>query len=153
MSDKKATRACPFCKEDVKADAIRCKHCHARIAPVGPTHGGVCPYCKEDINLEAIRCKHCHADVGSAGELVKADGCGCGGRGQPPRRMIKRVTRDRTPARTRTLAREYPPLSSQCAGCPLSDVDGYGTWCLESCDEEYCTLWLCEPTTEPGVLV
>jgi hypothetical protein len=49
-------------EEDVTADAIRCKHGHAQIAPVGPTHQGVCPFCKEDIKVDAIRCKHCHAD-------------------------------------------------------------------------------------------
>ena len=64
MTDQEtATRECPYCKEDVKADAIRCKHCHAQIAPIGPTHQGVCPFCKEDIKVDAIRCKHCHADL------------------------------------------------------------------------------------------
>src|SRR6187200_2888578 len=41
------TRACPFCKEEVKTAAIRCKHCLSDIPPTTPDHGGVCPFCKE----------------------------------------------------------------------------------------------------------
>jgi hypothetical protein len=37
------TRKCPYCKEDIKADAIRCKHCHADIRPgVRAGVGGCC---------------------------------------------------------------------------------------------------------------
>ena len=32
------TRECPFCKEEVKAEAVRCKHCHATILPTEPGH-------------------------------------------------------------------------------------------------------------------
>lgn len=65
MSNQSTTRACPYCKEEVRADAAKCKHCGAAIAPEKPDHGGTCPYCKEQIHREAIRCKHCHADLGS----------------------------------------------------------------------------------------
>ena len=27
------TRKCPYCKEEIHRDALRCKHCHADIAP------------------------------------------------------------------------------------------------------------------------
>ena len=57
------TRACPYCKEEVKAAAVRCKHCLADIAATRPDHGGVCPLCREEIKADAIRCKHCKATL------------------------------------------------------------------------------------------
>lgn len=57
------TTSCPYCKEEVRADAVVCKHCRSRLGAARPEHGGVCPYCKEDINLEATRCKHCGSDL------------------------------------------------------------------------------------------
>jgi hypothetical protein len=55
MPRESATRECPFCKEDVKAAAVRCRHCQAALVPTRPDHEGVCPFCKEEINVEAIR--------------------------------------------------------------------------------------------------
>jgi hypothetical protein len=52
-------RDCPFCKEPIRLDATKCKHCGSGVMPAKPPHGGVCPYCKEAINPEAIKCKHC----------------------------------------------------------------------------------------------
>jgi hypothetical protein len=77
---------------------------------------------------------------------VGAGGCcgNCGGEQRVnPTRRTKRIARN-------VAHRENPPLSAAYHGCPLTDTDGYGTWCLESCDETTCTLWLCEPTTEPA---
>jgi hypothetical protein len=69
-------RACPYCKEDVRADALKCKHCGSLIGSSGPTHKGTCPYCKESIHAEAIKCKHCGSDLseGSAGDTGRFDG-------------------------------------------------------------------------------
>lgn len=64
------TRECPFCKEEIKADAVKCKHCGSRIAATQPEHGGVCPFCKESINPEAILCKHCKSNL-------RTKECGC----------------------------------------------------------------------------
>jgi len=64
-------RICPYCKEEIKADAIRCKHCRSSLAPEKPTHDGTCPYCKESIHVEAVKCKHCGSMVGAK------SGCGC----------------------------------------------------------------------------
>lgn len=58
------SRNCPYCKEEIKADAVRCKHCRSTVVPEKPTHGGTCPYCKEAIHPEAIKCKHCGSSVG-----------------------------------------------------------------------------------------
>jgi hypothetical protein len=64
MEPTDALRECPYCKEEIKAEAIRCKHCRSSIAPEKPAHGGTCPYCKESIKSEAIKCKHCGSSVG-----------------------------------------------------------------------------------------
>ena len=66
---------CPFCKEEVKADAVKCKHCKSAIGSERPSHAGVCPLCKESIEPKAVKCKHCQS------MLVKTEGsdCGCGG--------------------------------------------------------------------------
>lgn len=64
MSNINKTRNCPFCKEEIKTDAIKCKHCHSFIAPEKPLHDGTCPYCKEQIHNEAIKCKHCGSNLG-----------------------------------------------------------------------------------------
>jgi hypothetical protein len=87
MATESKTRACPYCKEEIKADAVRCKHCRSAVAPEKPAHGGTCPYCKEAIHPEAIKCKHCGSSVGPApgGEgcaeamASPSKPCGCGG--------------------------------------------------------------------------
>jgi hypothetical protein len=53
------TRECPFCKEEVHAEATKCKHCRSTLTPARPSHHGICPFCKEEIKLEALKCKHC----------------------------------------------------------------------------------------------
>jgi hypothetical protein len=73
MPDESATRECPFCKEEVKAAAVRCRHCQAALVPTRPDHEGVCPFCKEEINVEAIRCKHCQADLAGAKAIIVYD--------------------------------------------------------------------------------
>ena len=64
MPDQPASRQCPFCKEEIRADAVKCKHCKSVLEPDKPSHGGTCPYCKEAILPEAIKCKHCGSIVG-----------------------------------------------------------------------------------------
>jgi len=66
-------RDCPFCKESIVADAVKCKHCGSSITPESPSHGGTCPYCKEKIHPEAIKCRHCKS---SFIENLLGD-CGC----------------------------------------------------------------------------
>lgn len=72
------TRECPYCREKVNLEAVRCNHCRAALVPGKPTHKGTCPYCKERIKPEAIKCKHCGSFVGSrAGGQGDSDDCGC----------------------------------------------------------------------------
>lgn len=70
------TRTCPYCKEQVKPDAVLCKHCGSRLEAERPDHGGTCPYCKEQVDPAAIKCKHCKSDL--SGAVVKQGGCNCG---------------------------------------------------------------------------
>jgi hypothetical protein len=72
METKKTTSDCPFCKEEIKSDAIKCKHCGSKLNASKPKHEGTCPYCKEDIHTEAIKCKHCKSNLS-----IKSN-CKCG---------------------------------------------------------------------------
>ena len=35
-------RVCPFCREEIKAEAIKCKHCGSSLAAERPGHNGTC---------------------------------------------------------------------------------------------------------------
>ncbi|ASP48814.1 double zinc ribbon domain-containing protein [Cognaticolwellia beringensis] len=70
MSDD---RECPFCKESIKDEAIKCKHCHSSVPSISPKHEGVCPFCKEAIKADAIKCKHCHSML--SGDATETCGC------------------------------------------------------------------------------
>jgi hypothetical protein len=74
MASEPGMRQCPFCKEEIKADAVKCKHCRSRVVPEIPAHGGVCPFCKEEINPDGIKCKHCGSNVGP-GQSACCDHC------------------------------------------------------------------------------
>jgi hypothetical protein len=125
---KPSTRQCPFCKEDIKADAIRCKHCQATIPIEKPRHGGTCPFCKEKIHKEAIRCMHCKMNLASV-ELL-----GCWVRA--PRLVLPR-TRVTAPGGLQLRQAE-----TDCAGCPPNHpgvVQGQAViWTLINCTETDC---------------
>jgi hypothetical protein len=57
------SRECPYCRELVRKDAVKCKYCRSFLTPEKPAHGGECPYCKESIHPEATRCMHCGSDL------------------------------------------------------------------------------------------
>jgi hypothetical protein len=79
MAEQQEIRECPYCKEEIKAEAIKCKHCGSRVTPERPGHEGVCPFCKEEIHPEAIKCKHCKSTLTGDADC----GCGEGGAGFP----------------------------------------------------------------------
>ena len=57
---------CLYCKEEIKPEAIKCKHCSSKLVkatPSHPSHEGVCPFCKESIKPDAIKCKHCKTSL------------------------------------------------------------------------------------------
>ncbi len=75
MSEEITNHTCPFCKEEIKPDAIKCKHCGSALEAEKPAHEGICPYCKEEIHSDAIKCKHCKSNLDSKKEA--SSGCGC----------------------------------------------------------------------------
>jgi hypothetical protein len=135
MSAQEAeSHSCPFCKEEVKQDATRCKHCQA-IIPPAPTHQGVCPYCKESINPAAIRCMHCKSNL-TPGGMVGPFGV--------QRRRLRRkvVTSYQATAPNRLGLGKYQ--ASRESVCPetiiMSDPTetGLGVWYLVGEDEDSC---------------
>lgn len=69
----RATRACPFCAEDILAAAVKCKHCGSDVSmhPAAPMPApqaateGTCPNCQTAVALDSARCNACGADFGS----------------------------------------------------------------------------------------
>jgi hypothetical protein len=76
-SNKSKTRECPYCKEDILVDAIKCKHCSSSVSAEKPAHEGKCPFCKEDINPEAVKCYHCKSMLDSTLSALTTMGCCC----------------------------------------------------------------------------
>lgn len=77
-SDDNDPHTCPYCREQVQPEAIKCKHCGSTLEPDRPAHGGTCPYCKEQIHPEAIKCKHCKSEL-TASRAGRENDCGCTG--------------------------------------------------------------------------
>jgi len=120
MAEQRKTRECPFCKEAIKAEATKCKHCGSRVSQERPTHEGTCPYCKEDINPDAIKCKHCGSYVGpDRGVFGRADDCGdCGDRSVAAQ-VMQQQTSPNWPWDSDCFRRFYfPCLSAPPPGVP-----------------------------------
>jgi hypothetical protein len=134
------TRACPYCKEEIKADAVRCKHCRSTLAPEQPRHEGTCPYCKESIHAEAVKCKHCGSAVGP---MAAHAGCeGCGESPAPAAMSDLRRTRGGGPGAgsSRECYTKYILCRMTC-GLRHPDDPMMFDACLDSCDASYrlCT--------------
>lgn len=138
-----ATRACPLCREEIRADAVRCKHCHGTVDPQFTGHGGICPFCKESIHPEAIRCKHCKAD------LTRADSEGCckgcaGSLGRSRFRSVRQFDRalPELAGRTAVAASDtvYGPHKGwgSCSTCPAWVQEGTWFGILIGCNELTC---------------
>jgi hypothetical protein len=140
MEDRESeARQCPYCKEDIKQAAIRCKHCLSTIPVEVPDHGGVCPFCKEAINATAVRCPHCAADFGIYADYARRGRAPI--RGSLAPRQRKAITR--SPAGRRPRSDLF--RSDECAGCEATDTDDAGTWTLLECSEHFCIYELTDP--------
>lgn len=136
---EEATRECPSCKEEVKAAAVRCKHCHATLSPETPAHGGVCPFCREAIHPEAIRCRHCKSDLAPVEPHSRCQGCSSREFPVPRQMNAPGVLRVRMDA-----IRDRPAYRrSDCSVCPPAIMEGSTMWCLVDCDGVYCTYEQC----------
>jgi hypothetical protein len=117
-----STRECPLCREEIRADAVRCKHCHGEVLAETPGHGGVCPFCKEEIHPEATRCRHCQADLTPAHRLTGRSSAG-------------RLT---LPLSRRHGRRRYGPAGQRLAATPVVGPDAGNL--LPGC--ESCPAWV-----------
>ncbi len=114
MTNTTKTHNCIYCKEEIKIDAIKCKHCYSLIEPEKPTHKGLCPYCKEHIQPEAVKCKHCHSNF----VIINDDSC--------KRELIAKQSTEVTQEFTKDTVRGLGDIVShttklfgisQCEGC------------------------------------
>jgi len=55
--EEEATKNCPFCGEEVKTEAKKCKHCQENITDK------ICPFCGEEIKALATKCRHCKSEL------------------------------------------------------------------------------------------
>lgn len=63
---EEATKECPICGREIKADAIKCKYCKNLISSENLKK---CPYCKEMMPIDDTVCPHCDAIVTDMEEL------------------------------------------------------------------------------------
>ena len=90
MNTEKTKHTCQYCKEKIKADALKCKHCHSRLPVTTPSHEGTCPICKEEILPEAIKCKHCKSSLSAS---TTETGCNCDEKKELETAVIKAMAR------------------------------------------------------------
>ncbi|MCM1264723.1 MAG: zinc ribbon domain-containing protein [Candidatus Gastranaerophilales bacterium] len=58
MSDD-GNKHCPYCGEEIKATAKKCKHCGEFLNELNNSETKQCPFCGEEILSSAIKCKFC----------------------------------------------------------------------------------------------
>ena len=60
---KKWYKECPFCKNEIKKDALKCMYCKKTLPEEKPEmkHPKTkeCPFCRNEIKYEAIKCQYC----------------------------------------------------------------------------------------------
>lgn len=124
------TQECPYCKEEIRSDAIRCKHCRSAIAPKKAPHGGTCPFCKEAIHPEAVKCKHCGSNVAASNNDAPCDDCSKADRSEWPRIANRVVT---PPSAQGGVWEAQPSMARARSGCsPCAPGPGTVVWGLNN---------------------
>ena len=71
------TKKCPFCAEEIKVDAVKCKYCDSILEKTVTSDSASietkdeknsvfikkCPFCAEEINVNDIKCKYCDSNL------------------------------------------------------------------------------------------
>lgn len=53
------TKNCPFCAEEIKAEAIKCKHCSESLVRRTTKGANACPKCSKEFDDTWKVCLHC----------------------------------------------------------------------------------------------
>ncbi|MGZ7116773.1 MAG: double zinc ribbon domain-containing protein [Methanobacterium sp.] len=68
--DENSTKSCPYCKEEIPVQAVKCMHCGNWVEKENSEQSlsenklekemtKFCPYCNSEVHYKALKCKYC----------------------------------------------------------------------------------------------